>query len=547
MAALRTGQTAFLLDFGDEWWPEDVVRGTPSQWTTADLTKIMTNFVIEVKPAIMRDGKVVEPAILEPVFNLELSPMGEILSISIRDPKDNNAFICPRGFSKTTLSNAMNLRDAAYKEEPFILYVSETGPHAVAQLLTIRGQLENNELLRYDFGNQVPDRSNSRKWGENEIELLNGCRIAAIGSGGQLRGIVKDAQRPSRIVVDDLQNEESVKTEAQRLKDVTWFARALLPARKVFGEGVTKVDVIGTLLHPEALMPVLMVDPDWNRVRFGALDRQGDPLWAYAVDHAKLAKIRAQMERLGQLDAFDYEYMSAIPNDGAVGFPVDKINFNIIRPEGWFVGKAVVCDPAISDNLKADFCCLTVLGIGKFGKIDVLDFHGEQGMEFDNQAEKFFEFHFAHCMDLPPDCVKHGVEAVAYQRALMSLILSKQHEKSKTWGQRAFFEIIPIMHGKKNKVVRVDGLLKPRVKPGHISFARHFPVLEGQLRDWPHGKKDGPDVVAMGIQLLDPFAALNANPGDEADPEASAQFAAQTPPLSPLAQVLKGREWRHAP
>lgn len=544
LAALRTGKTEFLLDFGEEKWPEDVQNGTVSHWTVRDVVKIVTNFVIVEVPAKFKDGELIEPEVLRPIFVLAYDPEGTITGIHILDPQDNNAFICPRGFSKTTLINAMNLRDVCYKEEKFILYVSETGPHATAQLLTLRSQLENNELLRAVFGDLVPARTDSRKWGENEMEPTNGTRVAAIGSGGQLRGIVKDAVRPSRITIDDFQNEDGCKSPIQRAKDVNWLARTLLPARKLFGEGRTKVDMIGTLLHAEAVMAILMSDPDWTRVRFGAIDRQNEPLWAYAVDLEKLAKIRAQMERLGQLEAFDFEYMSSLPiNDGVV-FPVDKI-VHINRPDEWFVAKAVVCDPAISDNPKADFCTLAVVGIGKFGKIHVVDFHGELGMEFDAQAEKFFEFHFAHCLTLPPDQVKHGIEAVAYQRALISLVSSKQHEKSKTWGQRAFFEVIPILHGKTGKNIRVQGLLSPRVKAGHVSHERMFGVLEGQMRDWGQrdAKKDGPDVIAMGISLLDPYASLNASEEDE---DGNAVFAVGAK-LPPLKQALGGRSFRHAP
>lgn len=536
LAALRTGQTAFLLDFGKEWWPEDIARGVPSEWTMRDLIKIVTNFVIEVKPAKMHEGRVVEPAVLAPIFVLEHDDEDHVTGVAIADPQDNNAFILPRGFSKTTLINALNLRDIVYQEETFILYVSETEGHASNQVMTLRGQLEGNELLRAVWGNLVPDRTHSNKWGESLIEPLNGVRVQALGSGQQVRGIIKDAVRPSRIVVDDFQESEGVKSEPQRRKDNRWFVQVLLPSRKLFGTGVTKVDVIGTLLHPEAVMAVLMTDPDWTRVRFGAIDRQGEPLWAYAMDEAKLAKVRAQFERLGELDAFDYEYMSNVPMDDGVKFPVDKI-IRINRPDDWFAGKAIVCDPAISENPKADFFALAAVGIGKFGKIHVINFFAKVGVEFDEQAELFFEFHFAHCLSLPPAQCKHGVEAVAYQRALASLITSKQHEKSKTWGQRAFFEVIPLLHGKKGKVMRVQGLLSPRVKAGHVSFEHTFPVLEGQLHDWglPTAKKDGPDVIAMGIGLLDPFAPLIGNE----EPEEGHEETADVVQPKPFRRVLK--------
>lgn len=517
MAALRLGRTEFLLDFGPELWARDIARGEVSEWTVADLEKILTNFVIVEKEAVYKDGAVVSPEVTTPMFRAIRDDRGVPISVEIISPQKKNAFIVPRGFSKTTLLNALNLRDLLYQEEKFILYVSETKPHASKQVTTVRMQLEENDLLIAVFGNQRPKRQDTATWSDSWLNLNNGMKVSAVGSGGQVRGISEDAQRPTRIVVDDLQSSETMLSPSQMEKDLAWFIGTLVPAGQEFGdEDEVSVDMIGTLLGPQAIMALLMKDPDWNRVRFGAMDKEGMPLWAAKMDAAQLAKKRAQFERLGQLDQFDYEYMSSVPITDGVAFPLDKIIY-VNRPNEWFVAKAVVCDPAISENPKADFCTIAAMGMGKFGDIHVIDFHGEVGMEFDAQAEKFFEFHFAHCLGLPADAVKHGVEAVAYQRALISLIQSKQHEKSKNWGNRAYFEVTPILHGRHegSKIMRVQGLLSPRVKSSHFSMERPFQTLIGQLRDWPNGKKDAPDVCAMGIQLLDPYSSQLAMVPDE--------------------------------
>lgn len=536
LLALRTGRADFLLDFGEEWWPDDVKAGQPSHWTADMLAKIVANFVIELTPAKMEGGREITPAVVQPIFELDMD--GPVITgVHILAPSLLHAFMLPRGYSKTTLLNAANLADIVYKEADFIVYVSETATHAERQLSTIRTQLENNELLRLVFGNLVPDRQSSLKWTDPLIETTNGQRAGAIGKGGQIRGMSKDAKRPSRIVLDDIQDQDSVKQEPQRDKDLDWLVRVVLPARKLFGDKLTSVDMVGTLLSPDALMAVVMQDEEWTRVRFGAIDRQGDPLWAFAMDLEKLEKLKQSFAAKGKLDAFDYEYMSSVPLNDGVALRLDKIIY-VNHPDNWFVAKALVCDPAISDNPKADFCTFTAVGIGNVGKCHVIDLYAEVGMEFGAQVEKFFELHFAHMIGLPPDCLKHGVEAVAYQRALASQIKATQFEKSKTWGARAYFEVIPILHGRKGKIVRVQGILGPRLRAGHISAERHFPALESQMRDWPNGKKDAPDVVAMAIGLLDPFASLNANDNPESAPVSK---------LPPLRQVLGGKSFRHAP
>lgn len=73
-------------------------------------------------------------------------------------------------------------------------------------------------------------------------------------------------------------------------------------------------------------------------------------------------------------------------------------------------------------------------------------------------------------------------------------------------------EITPITHKRNNKILRVESILHPRFANGYIEFSRVFETLEEQLEDWPNGKKDLPDALAMVISLLDPFAAQAADP-----------------------------------
>lgn len=503
IAALRTRQVDFLLDFGEEWWPEDYAKGQPSYWTQEQLVKIVANFVYPADPNKPNDD-------LQPIFELDFGPGGDIVGIRILSPVDNNAFALPRGFSKTTLENMMNLRDVCYREAEFILYVSEAAAHAERQVITIRRQLEQNTLLRAVFGDLVPGKQSSLKWTDGLIETTNGQRIGGIGSGGQVRGMSLDAVRPRRIVIDDFQDREGVKVEAQREKDMSWFIGTLMPSRQIFGANPSRVDFIGTILHKDAVLSRLRNDPDWHVVVFGALDRQQDPTWEYAIDKDKLAKLRNSFLIQGKLEEFELEYMSNSIDDRTAAFPLEKLT-KIRREEDWYVAKALIHDPAISEDRRADPCAIVCVGIGPHGRIHIQDCHLQVGMEIDKQIDRLFEMYFAHMAHLPPELRKVGIEAVAFQRSLISAVTTQQHERSRTWGDKAFFEVIPILHGRgAGKVLRVEGLLKARFRAGHVSSEFIFSDLEAQLSDWPNGKKDGPDAIAMGIQLLDPYAPLNA-------------------------------------
>jgi hypothetical protein len=145
----------------------------------------------------------------------------------------------------------------------------------------------------------------------------------------------------------------------------------------------------------------------------------------------------------------------------------------------------------------------------------------------------YFNLHFAW------DCKRHGVEAISYQKALVHLLKSEMFRRSKQHGPRAYFEVDEITHGRKNKVERVEGILAPRYSAGYITHQRRFPDYESQLLDWPNGKKDGPDAVAMAVALLDPYAALSF------DPENDDEFKLEKDHFKPLDEELG--EWRRAP
>jgi len=99
----------------------------------------------------------------------------------------------------------------------------------------------------------------------------------------------------------------------------------------------------------------------------------------------------------------------------------------------------------------------------------------------------------------------------------VSLVRTEQFQRSRVLGPRAYFEIEPIFHGKIGKVTRIKGILKPLIQSGYLTFEGdglpQWPELHTMFTDFPGAKKDGPDVCAMAVRLLDPFAALGL--GDE--------------------------------
>jgi hypothetical protein len=479
--AILLRRSDFLLDFGIESWPDgDCV------WDEAGLRLIIQHFVWKPRPDDPHCAEI-------PVFSYE---NGKLTMLTT----DLTLILMPRGFSKTTITNAAILMMIVFKDEDFILYTSETGPHAEMQLQNVKTKLAEQELLRLCFGNLVPNRQSPKKWRDDYIETENGVTVAARGRGGQIRGLLRDGRRPGFIVADDLEDEESIKTPEQRQKALKWFMSTLRPALRQMGKTKGRLVMLATVLHADALSMNLYRDPSFISIVFSVEDRNGNPLWATMLSAEDIEKKRKSYQLLGQLSSFYLEYYNAVRVDETALFTQENFRYMFMaRTE--FTAVALACDPAISDDSKADSCTFGVVGITAKGLLSVLDTYGEIGMHPGAQIDKFFELNNIWRPTL------HGVEAVAYQKALASMISSSQHEKAKQYGSSAYFAVQPITH-RIAKVPRIKGILAPRYRAGYIVHQRRFPELEQQLLDFPGRKDDYPDVVAMAIKLLDPYAGL---------------------------------------
>ncbi len=431
-----------------------------------------------------------------PLFHVNYNEEGEAISIDL-DVTRFTEFIIPRGFAKTTLIGiGIMLWLIEYQECKFPLYVSETALHAEQQLRNVKNELEHNERLRLIFGNVKPDRSASGKWTDKFFETTTGICCAARGRGGQVRGMNVNGQRPDRVLCDDLEDEESISTPEQRRKAVSWFYKALKPVIPRLDPNA-QIMVLGTLLHKECLLMTLANDPDWTTVRFGAIDRNGNPLWALMMDLASIDREKISYTKVGQLAGFYMEFLSVVRNDDTAKFKERYIHHK--QPKDEIIARAICIDPAISEKIDADGSSIAVVGMTAGGILPVLESWYKVGATPREQVDKYFEF------ELQYNCTHHGVEGIAYQSALIHLLREEMYRKGR------YFEIDNISHGIK-KDERILGVLQPRYAAGYVIHTRVFAALEAQLLEFPQGKKDAPDALAMAITLLDPVAACAADP-----------------------------------
>lgn len=172
----------------------------------------------------------------------------------LNESYNNRFFACvaPRGSAKSTILSFLKpMHRIVFKKKRFIVIVQNTYKKAVGTLEGIKDEFKYNEKLRGDF--RVEFEKDAE--GDTIFRHPDGFRTKVLCKGheqmGSVRGEKFGAYRPDYILGDDIEDDEMVKSSERRndLKKV--FDEALMEAGD-FTE--LEVDIIGTILHDDALM-----------------------------------------------------------------------------------------------------------------------------------------------------------------------------------------------------------------------------------------------------------------------------------------------------
>ena len=266
-----------------------------------------------------------------PPFHRQLSALWRRRVMKNRDPISDcaamlaekgtrSAIAAPRGHAKSTVMSLQNVLHAAlFGYKRYILLVSDTEAQAVSFLDAIKNELETNERILADFGEQP-----GKTWKTGSILLTNGCRIDAVGSGQKLRGRRNYERRPDLILCDDIENDEGVRTAEQRQKTADWFWKAVCKS----GDSYTDILVIGTILHHDSLLAGLLENPGFQSRKYRAvLSDAPSPLW---TDWERLASDLTDPDREKTAHAFYFKHRKEMLAGSKVLWP-EKLSYYDLR------------------------------------------------------------------------------------------------------------------------------------------------------------------------------------------------------------------------
>lgn len=265
----------------------------------------------------------------------------------------DGAVIFPRGFAKSTWIKIDTLHDIVYGLEPVILYVGATIGDAGLHFESIKGQLEDNELLIEVYGNLVPPESMiGRKWTNRHFETANRVNVVARGRS-RGRGVNIRNKRPTKVIIDDAEDDKMVRKPDQRAKFHDWLYTVIFPSvDKVRG----RIKMVGTVLHEFA--EVVQFYQKHGGIFKRALEN-GKSIWPRYFSEEDLEIIKT---RVGTR-AFNREYMNNAKSDDEAGIKpewIEKAHYVTLPVELGFAAYLYI-DPQAGESAMSDEFAITCL------------------------------------------------------------------------------------------------------------------------------------------------------------------------------------------
>jgi len=456
------------------------------------------------------------------------------------------AIAAPRGYAKTTLiCLAYTLWCLVRKSDPFIVLISNTADQAVQLLANLKKELEDNPMILADFPEVAEPqgrRPSPKRWREKEIRTRNEVLITVLGAGQRLRGRKHGKDRPSLIILDDVEAEQEAHSQDLRVKRKEWFQKAVLKA----GTTETNILVAGTLLHYDSLLANLVgignlaPQPGWTTRRYKAvinwaedqaLWQRWENIYAQRAEHEALtgpeaarafyvaneAKMLEGAQVLWPERESYLQLMEMRLIEGRASFDSEKQNdpisamdclFNpdnfsywddqykseeeliaALGPKARICG---ACDPSLgkAGHDRDDMAIVTLIQNPQSKRLYVLD-----AIILKRKPSQILEL--IHELHSRRRFARFGIEVNQFQEHL-----AEQLEKFCA-GLGRPIRLLKIRNSQE-KVARIQAV-EPLVTSGMLVFRRTHRLLIEQLRQFPRAAHDdGPDALEMAIAASKP-------------------------------------------
>jgi len=484
------------------------------EFSFAELRKLMGEYDIELF------AKVYFPKYFDRPFGEFHRGLFKELKYMLSNSGLIEAFGLPREHGKSTINSFLfPLYATLYDKSQFTLIISATEQIALPFLDMIKAELENNELIKEDFG-----VSKGNRWNNNEIWIktqsgIDSC-ICIRGIDGSLRGIHYKHYRPTLVLLDDLLKDDTAKSETKREAVKNTFTDVVIP----IGTKETNILIVGTVLHEEDLMSELLKGQisGVRSIRKSAiiswssredLWEQWEKLYNNLADENRIETAKAyfnhkKAEMLKGVsilwnEYLDYYYLMCkkqamgdrsffkeMQNDprSSDEYVFQDIGYWDRLPSFEEMEMVMSVDPAIKNSKKSDYSAITILGKHRKTK---------QMYVVDGGIYKL----------LPDDLFMVAIDKLRIypmDKIMFETVQAQDYIKTKfeeeLWKHQIFVRVEGV-NSRGNKHERIMSL-EPDIKKRHILFNSDNIGYNRMVKDYNKNAKndDAPDSLYLAVQ-----------------------------------------------
>lgn len=394
------------------------------------------------------------------------------------------ALAAPRGHAKSTICTLFYpLHQVIFGQRHFIIIGSETETQATGFTAFIREELASNERIAQDFGPQR--REDGSEWAEGDFTTRGGVRVMARGRGQSIRGLRNRQHRPDLILLDDIEDDTSVKNPRLVKALIGWVLKAVYPSLHPDGS----LFIIGTLLSKKSALAQLLEKKDvFTTGVYRALLPDGSALWPERWPVEKLERARTVMGRR----AFNQEFLN-LPDDESALFPEEWIRYyHPTELAGVALEVYAYIDPSVGSGESSDFKATITVGVERTtGVIYVLDAWVRHA-SIDAMVRSAYRRHEDYRV------LRWGLEGVAFQKLLIRDFDREAQSRGYHLPIRAESQTV-------NKEMRIAGM-QPLIERGLIRFCKgqgDQDLLVEQLTNFPNANvnDDAPDALEGAVRM----------------------------------------------
>lgn len=256
-------------------------------------------------------AKVLFPDYFESPFSKLADQIFDVLD----DENERRVVIAaPRGFGKTSIVMIpYAARRILYMMKRFIVPVSNSLTLAEMQSENLKQALVTNPLIHKIFGNVrmgKVDKDETTETFSKKAWVANGYTIVLPrGSFQQVRGLLFRGRRPDEIIVDDLEDTETIDNEEVRKKRRRWFYGDLLQCFSKYDKS-GRIIYIDTLKHEDSQLADLKDKKGWTTVWLQGCDENFKSLAPEYMTDEEIAAMVEEYRASGIMDVFYREIMN---------------------------------------------------------------------------------------------------------------------------------------------------------------------------------------------------------------------------------------------